>query len=169
MDYMFLKSGTDVRGIASDLGGKEVELTDKAVYDIVTKEEYGCESIKEVNSIISRNDDKNYGATRDHLLGAISFGDLAFIAAPYEMFDTNGMQIKTGSPFEMTFIITNAGGAGAYVPSEQAVKNGGYEVYTAVDEFATYDKDGNVVTKGTAERMVDKFIEMLNEHKKSAK
>ena len=34
MDYMFLKSGTDVRGIASDLGGKEVELTDKAVYDI---------------------------------------------------------------------------------------------------------------------------------------
>lgn len=34
MDYMFLESGTDVRGIASDLGGKAVELTDKAVYDI---------------------------------------------------------------------------------------------------------------------------------------
>ena len=35
MDYMNLKSGTDVRGIASDLGGKVVELTDTAVYDIV--------------------------------------------------------------------------------------------------------------------------------------
>lgn len=34
MDYMYLKSGTDVRGIASDLGGKTVELTDSAVYDI---------------------------------------------------------------------------------------------------------------------------------------
>lgn len=34
MDYSFLKSGTDVRGIASDLGGKAVELTDCAVYDI---------------------------------------------------------------------------------------------------------------------------------------
>ncbi len=34
MSYLKLKSGTDVRGIASDLGGKEVELTDKAVYDI---------------------------------------------------------------------------------------------------------------------------------------
>ncbi len=34
MDYSFLKSGTDVRGIASDLGGKAVELTDSAVYDI---------------------------------------------------------------------------------------------------------------------------------------
>ncbi len=34
MDYIYLKSGTDVRGIASDLGGKTVELTDSAVYDI---------------------------------------------------------------------------------------------------------------------------------------
>ena len=34
MDYMYLKSGTDVRGIASDLGGKTVELTGSAVYDI---------------------------------------------------------------------------------------------------------------------------------------
>ena len=34
MNYMFLKSGTDVRGIASDLGGKAVELTNEAVYDI---------------------------------------------------------------------------------------------------------------------------------------
>ncbi len=34
MDYLYLKSGTDVRGVASDLGGKAVELTDSAVYDI---------------------------------------------------------------------------------------------------------------------------------------
>lgn len=34
MNYGYLKSGTDVRGIASDEGGKEIQLTDKAVYDI---------------------------------------------------------------------------------------------------------------------------------------
>ena len=34
MDYSILKSGTDIRGYASDLGGKEVQLTDEAVYDI---------------------------------------------------------------------------------------------------------------------------------------
>ncbi|MBO4733852.1 MAG: phosphomannomutase/phosphoglucomutase [Clostridia bacterium] len=34
MDYGFLKSGTDIRGIASDLGGKNIELTDDAVKDI---------------------------------------------------------------------------------------------------------------------------------------
>ena len=34
MNYKELKSGTDVRGIASDKGGKTVNLTDSAVYDI---------------------------------------------------------------------------------------------------------------------------------------
>ncbi len=36
MDYMYLKSGTDVRGVASDLGGKSVELDSAAVYDIAS-------------------------------------------------------------------------------------------------------------------------------------
>ncbi len=36
MSYKVLKSGTDVRGVASDLGGKTVNLTDSAVYDITT-------------------------------------------------------------------------------------------------------------------------------------
>ena len=31
MEYMHLKSGTDVRGVASDLGGKAVELTAASV------------------------------------------------------------------------------------------------------------------------------------------
>ena len=34
MDYSSLKSGTDIRGIATDKGGKEVTLTPQAVYDI---------------------------------------------------------------------------------------------------------------------------------------
>ena len=121
----------------------------EAVYAVAAK--YGFESAKEVTFIVSRN--TGYDATREHIIGAISFGDLAFVAAPYEMFDTNGMEIKDGSPYNMTFVLTNAGGAGAYVPSALAVANGGYEVYTAVDEW------------GTAERMVSEFLAMLNEHK----
>ncbi|MBQ0084152.1 MAG: phosphomannomutase/phosphoglucomutase [Clostridiales bacterium] len=34
MDYSILKSGTDVRGVASDKGGLTVNLTESAVYDI---------------------------------------------------------------------------------------------------------------------------------------
>ncbi|MBO5200339.1 MAG: phosphomannomutase/phosphoglucomutase [Clostridia bacterium] len=36
MSYKELKSGTDIRGVASDLGGKAVNLTDEAVYDITS-------------------------------------------------------------------------------------------------------------------------------------
>ena len=36
MNYEKLKSGTDIRGIATDKGGKTVNLTDSAVYDITT-------------------------------------------------------------------------------------------------------------------------------------
>ncbi len=36
MSYKELKSGTDVRGVASDKGGKPVNLTDEAVYDITS-------------------------------------------------------------------------------------------------------------------------------------
>ncbi|MBR4762326.1 MAG: phosphomannomutase/phosphoglucomutase, partial [Clostridia bacterium] len=35
MDYKSLKSGTDIRGYASDLGGRQIELTDEAVEDII--------------------------------------------------------------------------------------------------------------------------------------
>ena len=122
---------------------------DAKVLEVAAK--YGFEGAKEVDSIVSRN--TSYGATRDHRLGVISFGDIAFTSVPYEMFDTNGMELKNGSPFNMTFVLTNAGGAGAYVPSALAVPNGGYEVYTAVDEF------------GTGERIVKEFIVMLCQHK----
>ncbi|MBO5908359.1 MAG: phosphomannomutase/phosphoglucomutase, partial [Clostridia bacterium] len=36
MNYNQLKSGTDIRGIASDKGGKSVNLTDQAIYDITS-------------------------------------------------------------------------------------------------------------------------------------
>ncbi len=36
MKYDHLKSGTDIRGVASPLGGKEVTLTEEAVYDLVS-------------------------------------------------------------------------------------------------------------------------------------
>ncbi len=36
MSYSVLKSGTDIRGVATDLGGKEINLTAEAVYDITS-------------------------------------------------------------------------------------------------------------------------------------
>ena len=66
------------------------------------------------------------------------------------MFDTNGMQLKEASPLDMTFVLTNANGWAAYIPSADAVLHGGYEVYTTKYVF------------GTAEKVVEELLSMLN-------
>ena len=82
--------------------------------------------------------------------GAITCGDLGFIAAPYEMFDTNGKQIRDASPCKMTFICTLTGGGFAYVPSALAFTHGEYEV----DNCQFY--------KGSGEEFAKEFVRLLN-------
>ncbi len=83
-------------------------------------------------------------------LFAFRVGNLGFICAPYEMFDTNGVYIKENSPFDMTFIVTYANNSHGYVAAESAYAYGGYEV-----EYKRYPK-------GTGEALATKFVEMLN-------
>ena len=93
---------------------------------------------------------------RDQYLGAIAFGDLAFVSAPYEMFDNNGMQIKDGSPFKSTFVLTCSGGAQGYVPSIEA-----YTIYGG------YEVDNTEIAAGEAEKMVSEFLRMLREFRET--
>lgn len=79
-----------------------------------------------------------------------SLGKLAFVFAPIEMFDTNGMYIKEKSPFDMTFICGYANYCQGYMPSAIACANRGYEVVTGI--FAP----------GNAEKLADRYVEMLN-------
>jgi len=87
---------------------------------------------------------------RNLQINAFSIGDAAFVCAPYEMFSENGQQIKTASPFDMTFIVTYANGGNAYIASESTYAYGGYEV-----DYYQYEK-------GTAEALVSRYISMLN-------
>ena len=92
--------------------------------------------------------------TKNMELAAWSFGDVSGVVVPYEMFDTNGMEIKTGTPFAMTFIISYAYPAYmGYIASELAWTNGGYEC------------DNSVYVRGTAEELVSAYLGMLNELK----
>lgn len=83
-------------------------------------------------------------------LYALSLGDLAFVTVPFEMFDTNGMQIKKDSPFTTTFVLSCANNNFGYLPSETAFKHGGYEV------------DATLFQRGTAEGLVESYLDMLN-------
>ena len=76
-------------------------------------------------------------------LVAISCGDLAFCAFPYEMWDINGREVRENSPFKVTFISSLTNGSIGYIPAAVSFPNGGYEVYSCRfrpgcgEEFAT--------------------------------
>ncbi len=93
---------------------------------------------------------KPAGGTLDVFLTAISIGDVAFASAPYEMHDTNGMELKNGSPFKMTFMCAYSNGAHGYMASSAAFENGGYEV------------DSSHFAKGTGEDVVKEQLASLN-------
>ncbi|MBQ3075435.1 MAG: hypothetical protein IJC26_05145 [Clostridia bacterium] len=87
---------------------------------------YGFETKYDASHTISRNREK--GDTEDVNFSAIAFGDVAFTAFPYEMFDTNGKEVRVASPYKMTFICSLTNGSMGYMPSALAFTNGSYEV-----------------------------------------
>ncbi len=134
---------------------KEVYELEKNGKAYATKlREHGFQSIREVWAIITRG---SYGETTQVPFSAISFGDIAFAAAPIEQFDQSGMQIRDGSPFKMTFTLSLTNGNYGYVPTKEVFPHGSYEVYVCY------------FTQGTAEEFVAEEIRLLNECHKAAK
>ena len=106
------------------------------------------------------------GPTRELTIGAFAIGDVVFTYHPYEMFDTNGMELRAGTvgnenytaeeqlenPYKMTFICSLANGdQNGYIPSQLGYTNGGYS--TDITYFAP----------GTGERLVGDYLQILNE------
>lgn len=122
-------------------------------------------SIYHASSVVEK---AKAGPYVDMTIGAITFGDVAFTAHPYEMFDENGMELRAGSanhenkknydaddqlenPYKMTMITTMSNGAICYVPSARGYKNGGYST------------DITKVAPGTGEQLVGDYLRILNE------
>lgn len=105
------------------------------------------------------------GDTEPCTLSAITFGDVAFTAHPYEMFDTNGVELRSGTvgnenyaaedqldnPFPMTFVVSKANGRAGYVPSMFGYIHGGYE------------RDTTPYAAGSGELMVGDYLHILDE------
>ncbi len=85
---------------------------------------------------------------------AISFGDVAVTANPFEMFDISCREIREASPFKMTFTCSYSNAHQSYMPPDEIFPHGEYEVYVSRFE------------KGTAEMTVNEIVSMLNEQKK---
>ena len=109
----------------------------------------GINSPYAANSIVRR-----YRAKVDQLkmpMYAFAIGDVAFITAPYEMFDTNARYIRENSPFPMTIVVSCANDANAYVPSAYGYIHGCYEA------------DNSWFAPGTGEILAQMYVQMLKE------
>jgi len=93
---------------------------------------------------------QNAGTTVDVPFGAIAFGDIGFVSSPYEMFDTNGVELRAASPYKMTFNCSYTGGHMGYCPSALAYPHGAYEV--TASPFAP----------GSGEEFVAELVRLLN-------
>lgn len=82
---------------------------------------------------------------------------IAIIALPLEVFAESGLRIKTGSAADSTVIAAYSNGSLGYVPTEDAVDIGGYEVEEAYKLYglpAPYARDA-------ADRIVDAGIRTI--------
>jgi hypothetical protein len=83
-------------------------------------------------------------------LNAFRVGGIGFTTGTYEMFAESGTAVKDGSPFELTFLLT---GNSSYIPSLPAFN------------YRCYEADTGFYAAGTAEKLVDKYLEMLKDMK----
>ena len=105
--------------------------------------QYGFSSRHQARAIISR---AKQPATKEIELYAFRIGDLGFISESYEMFSDAGIYIRANSPFETTFIISGNNG---YIASAEAF------------DYRSYEADTGTYEKGTAEKLAERYVEML--------
>ena len=122
---------------------EEINSTKNAEYARLLCEKYGFSSDLHAYAVIRRS---KLAAAHDQSVHAFSVGGIGFINCDYEMFSKNGMYVKENSPFATTFIVT---GNNSYIASEDAYEYGSYEAHIGNFE------------KGTAEKLAEKFVELL--------
>ena len=109
---------------------------------------YGINSPYHAGAIIRK---ASLPATFNFSIHALKVGGIGIAVAPYEMFDTSGMQIKEGSPFDMTVIATCANSGQGYVPSKLGWEHGGYSC------------DTTRFCPGSGEELAQHYVDMLTQ------
>ena len=120
------------------------KATDKPTGDAAGKQ-YGFSSVYQARAIRSR---ASMEKTRLLEVNAFRVGGVGFTTGTYEMFSDAGIAIRKQSPFKYTFLMT---GNSSYIPSEKS------------HDYRCYEADTGFYLKGTAELLVDNYVEMLKE------
>ena len=95
--------------------------------------------------------DKNGGVHKVWLY-AVTIGDFAMVAAPFEIFDNNAVAVREASDYKMTFYASCCNGANGYLPTPPSY-----------DWEITYESRTTKFPKGTAEIVQQELTDMLDE------
>jgi hypothetical protein len=82
----------------------------------------------------------------------LRIGDVAICTNQFELFSDYGIRIQARSNALQTFVIQLAAGTGSYLPTEKAVKGGGY---SAVAQSGSVGPEGGQI-------LVDRTVELIN-------
>jgi len=86
-------------------------------------------------------------------LHVLRLGDVAIATNPFELFTDFGLQIKARSPAVQTFIIQLACDSGGYLPSERAVRGGGYSA--VIQSSRVGPEGGQILVEETVRAIQD--------------
>jgi len=120
--------------------------TDKPTGDALGKK-YNFSSVYQARAIRTR---AQMGKSIELETNAFRVGGVGFTTGTYEMFGESGIQVKEGSPYEFTFLLT---GNSSYIPSDIAFNH------------RCYEADTGLYARGAAEKLVENYVNMLKEIK----
>lgn len=89
----------------------------------------------------------------DAEIHVLRIGDVALCTNQFELFTDYGIRIQARSNALQTFVVQLAAGAGSYLPTEKAVKGGGY---SAVIQSCTVGPEGGQI-------LVDRTVGLIND------
>ena len=86
-------------------------------------------------------------------ISVASIGDICFTFSPAEMFGEAGVDLRARSPYKFTFTLGYSDGHVGYIPVSKYY------------EFTCYEEYMSPYAQGASEKIVDQYIDMLNEIK----
>ena len=89
----------------------------------------------------------------DAEIHVLRLGDVAICTDQFELFTDYGIRIQARSNALQTFVVQLAAGAGSYLPTEKAVRGGGY---SAVAQSCSVGPEGGQI-------LVDRTVELIND------
>lgn len=84
-------------------------------------------------------------------LTVLKLGSIIFAGSSAQLFANIGLQIKSLSPYKYTFVVDHCNGTSGYIPTDDAYKEGGYEVCASK------------VMKGGEKSVIENILDLISE------